>query len=79
MPILNAILHNINPYVTLYQQAFDVMSKVPSAQRTVVTTRLEVKVGSDKRHHNLSIIEEIAVILPGDGTQDEKADRDIVI
>ncbi|KAF9009738.1 hypothetical protein BDZ89DRAFT_964743, partial [Hymenopellis radicata] len=76
---LQAILHDVNPYVTLYQQAFDVMSRVPPAQRTVVTTRLEVKVGSDKRRHNLPTAEEIAAILPGDGTQNEKADRDIVI
>ena len=41
--------------------------------------RLHLQQGNDPRRYNLPTVEEIAAIVPGDGSQDVRVDRDIVL
>ena len=41
--------------------------------------RLHLQQGIDARRYNLPTVEEIAAIVPGDGSQDVRVDHDIVV
>ncbi|KAH7903120.1 hypothetical protein BJ138DRAFT_1021123, partial [Hygrophoropsis aurantiaca] len=73
------VLHRHHPYVNLYKQAHRVMAEVPAEQRTGISCRLHFIEGSDGRTYNLPTADEIAVVIPGDGSEEVSDKRDIVL
>jgi len=65
-----------NPFVNNFKQAQEIMREVPDRQNLHV--RLTYKAHSDPRRYNLPTSDDIAVILPGDGTP-EASNRDIIL
>ena len=77
---LQAMLHEINPYVQLYKQAYRIMREVPPAGQQDVTVRLRAERHQDLRRYNLpNANDEVAAIIPGDGSEERSNHRDIVL
>ena len=77
---LQAMLHETHPYVPLYQQAFQIMREKPAHEQGDVTIWLQADRTQDLRHYNLPTAnDEIAAIIPGDGSEDWSNHRDIVL
>ena len=79
MSELQAMLHNVNPFVSLYQHAFQVMSAKPPEEHRRIAVRLHLKDGADGRRYNLPTANEIAAIVPGNGEENVSSDRDIIL
>ncbi|TFK31695.1 hypothetical protein BDQ12DRAFT_729341 [Crucibulum laeve] len=78
MTSLQAMLHNTHPYVPLYKHAFMIMEQAPD-QYPTVQVRLHVNQAEDQQRYNLPTANEIAVMVPGDGSEELSNDRDIVL
>ena len=80
MTNLQAMLHETNPYVPLYRQAYHIMHERPPAAHQDVTVRLCAERHQDLRRYNLpNANEEVAAIIPGDGSEECSSHRDIVL
>jgi hypothetical protein len=79
MTQLQAMLHQTHPYVRLFKHAYQIMAALPPEQQGNVQVKLHVEQSADKRRYNLPTEEEIAVIVPGDGSEDVRSDRDIIV
>jgi len=79
MSELQAMIHNTHPYVPLFKQAFMIMAEKPPEEAHNVQVNLHVEHSADQRRYNLPTANEIAAIVPGDGSEDRKNDRDIVL
>ncbi|KAF9439447.1 hypothetical protein P691DRAFT_625815, partial [Macrolepiota fuliginosa MF-IS2] len=80
--VLNEIqdmLHCVNPYIPLYQQAFTAMNDKPPEEQDRLECRLRVTPGDDIRTHNLPTVNEIAVIVPSAGVEEASEHRDIIL
>ena len=73
---LQAMLHDVNPYVSFFRQGIDVMREHGGAD---VRMRILADGPSDPRRYNAPTAPEIAVIMPGDGYDEQEAIRDIVL
>ena len=80
MTELQAMLHQTHPYTLLYKQAFLIMREIqPNAQQDV-SVRLRAERHQDLRRYNLpNANEEVAAIIPGDGSEERSNHRDIVL
>lgn len=67
MSLLQDILRAFHRYASLYQHAYEVLRGHDDAD--AVSIRLRVSDNLDRRRYNLPTANEIAVIIPGDGTQ----------
>ncbi|KAG1809230.1 hypothetical protein EV424DRAFT_1301507, partial [Suillus variegatus] len=76
---LHDMLYRSHPYVALYKQAYQVMMEKPPEQHTEVRARIHFQQGTDGRRYNLPTADEIAVIIPGDGSEEVTDKRDIVL
>ncbi len=76
---LQAMLHQHNPYVGAYKQAFQIMNGKPEHERHTVIARLRVEPGNDQRVYNAPTADEISVIVPETGDMDVSDHRDIVL
>ena len=76
---LQGMLHDTNPYIPLYKQAFQVMREKPPEEQQNVSVRLHMTDSADGRRYNLPTVDEIAAIVPGNGEEDVKSDRDIIL
>ena len=80
MTNLQAMLHETHPYVLLYKQAFHIMRERPLAEQQDVSVWLRAERHQDLRHYNLpNANEEVAAIIPGDGSEERSIHRDIVV
>ena len=79
MTQLQAMLHQTHPYVRLFKHANQIMSELPQEEHSNVEVRLHVEQSADKRRYNLPTVDEIAAIVPGDGSENVRSDRDIVV
>jgi hypothetical protein len=79
MTELQAMLHDTHPYTALYQQAFVVMQAKPPEEHDRVVVKLHLDKDRDGRRYNLPTADEIAAIIPGDGSEERCTDRDIVL
>ncbi|KIJ06154.1 hypothetical protein PAXINDRAFT_39194, partial [Paxillus involutus ATCC 200175] len=68
-----------HPYVNIYKQAYQVMREKPREQHTDVRVQLHYSAGTDIRRYNLPTANEIAAVIPGDGTELVNENRDIVL
>jgi hypothetical protein len=76
---LHDMLWRHHPYAALYKQAYQVMREKPPEQQSDVRVRLHLQQGTDGRRYNLPTVNEVAAIIPGDGTQEVSNIRDIVL
>jgi hypothetical protein len=80
MTQLQATLHGTHPYVPLYRQAFQIIMDQPADQQQDVRIRLRADRNHDMRRYNLpTSSDEVAAIIPGDGSEERSDHRDIVL
>ena len=79
MTELQAMMHETHPYVPLYKHTFQIMRAKPPGEQKKVIVKLHLDKNADGRHYNLSTTDEIAAIIPGDGSKARSDHRDIVI
>jgi hypothetical protein len=80
MTQLQAMLNNTHPYVPLYKQAFQIMREKPVDEQHNVTIWLRADRNQDLRCYNLPTAnDEVAAIIPGDGSEEQSDHRDIVL
>ena len=70
------MLHEVNPYVSYYKHAVDLMKEQGGIDIRMV---IRADGGPDPRRYKLPTAPEIAVLLPGSGYSDVVANRDIVL
>ncbi|KAF8448844.1 hypothetical protein L210DRAFT_3339939, partial [Boletus edulis BED1] len=76
---LHTTLRDIHPYAPLYKQVYEIMRAKPPEEHTDVRMRLHLQLAADGRTYNLPTVEEVAAIVPGDGSEHVKMDRDIIV
>ncbi|KAG2138023.1 hypothetical protein DEU56DRAFT_703219, partial [Suillus clintonianus] len=76
---LHDMLYRNHPYAPLYKQAYQVMREKPPEQHTDVRARIHFQQGTDGRRYNLPTADEIAVIIPGDGSEEVSDKHDIIL
>ena len=69
MSQLQDLLHDVNPYVALYRHAYLIMKDKPQEEYPNIEVRLHVGDGTDGRRYNLPTADELAAIIPGDGSE----------
>jgi hypothetical protein len=80
MTQLQAMVHETHPYVRLYKQAFEIMREKPADEQQDVTIRLRADRNQDLRRYNLPTADdEVAAIIPGDGSEERSDYRDIIV
>ncbi len=79
MSQLQDLMQDVNPYVALYRHAYLIMKDKPREEYPNIEVRLHVGDGTDGRRYNLPTVDELAAIIPGDGSEPVKNDRDIVL
>jgi hypothetical protein len=75
---LQDMLHRHHPAVQFYKQAFELTAHLPSEQQCRITLHFDQN--CDRRRYNLpeATVNEIAVIIPGDGDQ-TRYSQDIIL
>ena len=79
MATLHDVLWNHHPYIRLYKRAHDVMIEPPVSQHGNVRARLHFTDGTDHWCYNLPTADEIATIIPGNGSEDSSDVWDIIL
>jgi len=80
MTQIQGVLNETHPYVPLYKQAFDIMRDTPAEERQDVRIRLRADRDKDLRRYNLPTAnDEVAAIIPGDGSEQRLDHRDIIL
>jgi len=79
MTELQAMMHETHPYVPLYKQAFLIMRAKPPEQQKDVVVKLHMDKNADGHRYNLPTADEIAAVIPGDGSEERSDHRDIVV
>ena len=67
---LQNILYDINPYVPLYRQAYEILSSKPQEEQDGCAAQIVVAPNTDTQHYNLPTSVEVAAIIPGSGNED---------
>ena len=75
MRSLQTMLLEFHPFANVFKHAFEVLERYPHDSDAHI--RLRVMPGQDRRRYNLPSTDEVAVILPGDGTAPQR--RDIIL
>jgi hypothetical protein len=65
MSDLDAILQQHNPFVQLYQTAYQIMLAKPPEQQRDVQAHIVLQVDADRRCYNLPTVDEVAAVIPG--------------
>ncbi|KIK20227.1 hypothetical protein PISMIDRAFT_13179 [Pisolithus microcarpus 441] len=68
---LHTILMDNHPYAPLYKQAHDIMREKPPGEHTDMRVCLTLQQGTDGQRYNLPTVEEIAAVMPGDGSEEQ--------
>src|SRR5580700_7621655 len=80
MQDLQDMLHNVNPFIPIYQQAYQVMAAKPPEEHHNLAVRLHMSDSADGRQYNLPTANEIAVVVPGNGEEEDvSSNRDIIL
>ena len=79
MTDLQAMIHNVHPYVPLYKQAYQIMTEKPPAQQANIHTRIVLQPSADHRRFNLPTADEVAAIIPGNGEEHVSEHREIIL
>jgi hypothetical protein len=73
MQSLQALLSHSHAYAALYKQAYEVLDDLGDVEDAEI--RLRVVPRNDRRRYNLPTAEEVAVVLPGDGSSGDGRDN----
>ena len=73
------MLYETHPYVPLYKQMYQLMDDKPSEKQQNIAVRLHMLDETDQQRYNLPMVEEIAAVIPGDGTERRSDHRDIIV
>jgi Helitron helicase-like domain at N-terminus len=76
---LHDTLANHHPYIDLFKQAYQILREKAANEDSDLRVRLELAPGNDARRYNLQAVDEIAAIIPGDGTEVINENRDIIL
>ncbi|KAJ7447432.1 hypothetical protein FB451DRAFT_941263, partial [Mycena latifolia] len=76
MESLQTMLTAAHPYAAIYKQAYEILDELGDEVQDA-EVRLRVLPGNDRRRYNLPTAEEVAVVLPGDGSEGDG--RDIIL
>lgn len=76
MQTLQDLLHRHHFYITHYKTAYEQLLENPDIPDR--SFRLQFKAGTDQRRYNLPTADEVAIILPGDGTE-KVTWRDLIV
>jgi hypothetical protein len=76
---LHDMLYRNHLYAPLYKQAYQVMREKAPEEQTDVRARIHFRQGTDGRRYNVPTADEIAVIIPGDGSEEVSDKRDIIL
>ena len=80
MNIIQGVLNDNHPYVQLYRQAYEVLREKPPEEHHTVAIRLRAERNQDLRRYNLPAAnDEVAAIIPGDGSEARSDHRDIIL
>ena len=75
MEELQTMLLDSHPYANVLKHAYEILEQYPNVSDANI--RLRVMPGQDERRYNLPSSDDVAVILPGDGTAPQR--RDIIL
>jgi hypothetical protein len=76
MRALQTLLNVHHRYAAIYKQAREILAEYPDADNASI--RLRVDPSHDQRRYNLPTVDEVAIIIPGDGEQATDG-RDIIL
>lgn len=76
---LHHILTQHHPYAPIYQQAYKIIRARSLEQHTDIHMCLHLQQGADGRRYNLPTMDEIAAIIPGDGSENVGSHRNIIL
>jgi hypothetical protein len=79
MALLQDTINETHLYAPIYKQVYMVMHQKPPEEQTQMIVKLTMEQGADRRHYNLPTAEEIAAIVPGDGSEERSDHQDIVL
>lgn len=79
MADLQDMLDHHHPFIPLYKQAHTILSEKPPHEAQNLHVVLRLKEGTDQRRYNLPTINELAAVIPGDGTEVRSDHRDIIL
>ena len=80
LAIIQGVLHQSHPYVELYKQAYQIIREKPAEEQDTVVIRLRAERHQDLRRYNLPTAnDEVAAIIPGDGSEERSDHRDIIL
>ncbi|KAI3985006.1 hypothetical protein MKX01_004774, partial [Papaver californicum] len=77
LKIIQDVLLTNNAFVQKYKHAYEILKEVPPTEKDIYVS-LQYKSDKDKGRYNLPTVDEVFVILPGDGTI-QSVVRDIVL
>ena len=75
---LQTMLHDCNPYVTVFQQAHQIIAAKPAHKRTDLAAALDLQETDDRRRYNMPTVRKVAAIIPDDVDQ-EGFSRDLIV
>ena len=80
MTIIQGAILQSHPYVELYKQAYQIIREKPAEEQHDVVIRLRAERNQDLRRYNLPTANnEVAAIIPGDGSEQRSDHRDIIL
>lgn len=77
MSALQAMLTRYHQYAPVFKHAYEVLKDHPGGTNAEIRLRVEVAPGEHRRQNNLPTADEVAMILPGDGSANDY--RDIIL
>jgi hypothetical protein len=75
--VLQAMLHQCNPYVAVFKQAHCIMASKPPNEGHNLTAVLTFQEGTDQRRYNLPTVQEVAAVIP-DGVRSGPS-KDLIV
>jgi len=76
---LQDVLNANNPFVPLYNQAYQVMRESPAESEPNLRMAIVLEQGADCCRYNLPTVDEVAAIIPGTREENVDYNRDIVL
>ncbi|KAJ8581283.1 hypothetical protein M405DRAFT_938355 [Rhizopogon salebrosus TDB-379] len=76
---LHDILFRYHPWAQICKHAYQIMCEKPPEEHANVHARIHFQEGTDGRRYNLPTADEIAAIIPGDGSEEVDDKRDIIL
>ena len=73
------MLFNHHPYVQVFKHAHQILNARLEANQSDLHVQLHYNEATDARRYNLPIANEIAAVIPGDGTEVLNENRDIIL